>query len=523
MADVTLHVYDLSHGMVGSMSQGILGFHVPYLPHTGIVVRARASHFPAVTRVFHPAHAPQVNGWEYFFGGGIQRERPAAVTASTGMTPCERKALGRTSKTEAEIAAFLRSPGMAGKFTAARYDLFTNNCNHFSHDLAVFLTGTGIPDAIVRLPERVAQSPMGAMVLQMWRGAAGGPGGAGAGGGGDPLASAFGGSGSGGGSSGGDPFAGVFPAAAAAPGGGAAAAPRAAPPPSAIPAAPVLADYPDASGAALIGARIGKAGAEAGAHAAFVPTAEEAALLAGLGARLAEPPGAAWGAPACALAARLLAPDVPQDKGSFPGALLARLLALRPDCQPLLVAPGGAVAALLAGLAAAPCAWTLPSAVNQALQACANALCGAQGRAWVEGPAAPGAALAAVVARELGNAEREDCRRLAAACAGNLVAAGGRWDGGGGGGVGEEEAPEWALPLLTSLLGGIGGERSGEVAKKRLQAAGWLLRAPRCADTTLRALAISLDAFAPLQLFANAPATPAELRALAQEVLALLH
>ena len=30
-------------------------------------------------------------------------------------------------------------------FTPEQYDLFRNNCNHFSDDLATFLTGSGIP------------------------------------------------------------------------------------------------------------------------------------------------------------------------------------------------------------------------------------------------------------------------------------------------------------------------------------------------------------------------------------------
>jgi hypothetical protein len=48
------------------------------------------------------------------------------------------------------------------------------------------------------------------------------------------------------------------------------------------------------------------------------------------------------------------------------------------------------VAALLGGFEAEPCAWALAGTVNQALQACANAPCGAGGAAWVEGDPAAG-------------------------------------------------------------------------------------------------------------------------------------
>jgi hypothetical protein len=499
--------------------------------------RTPCSH-PLFTTSPAPPAPHQLNGYEYFFGGGIQRERPALVTANTGLAPVERQRLGVTAKTEVEVAAFLRSPAMAQKYVPERYDLFTNNCNHFSNDLAVFLTGAGIPDAIMRLPERVQQSPMGAMVLQMWRGASAG--GGGAAGGGDPLSGAFRA-----GSGGGTPLGGAFPAAR---GGGAAAAGTAAAGAAAAPApalaapaatAPAATDFPDASGAAIVGARVAKAAGEPGAHAAFSLGAEDVTLLASLGAALAEPPPAAWAGRACELAARLLAPGVPAEKGAFPGALLARLLALRSDCAAHLVAPGGAVDALLRGLASDPPAWTIPGAVNQALQACANALCGERGRVWVGAAGAPVPALVAVVARELRSGEREDCRRLAAAIGANLAIAGGGWGdgaagggaggaGGGGGagasgaGAGDAAPPEWALPLLLALLEGVAAERSAEVARKRLQAADWLLRAPRFADGTLRALAASVDAAAPLQKFADAPAGPADLRALARQVLASL-
>ncbi len=38
------------------------------------------------------------------------------------------------------------------------YDLFANNCNNFSNEVAQFLTGQSIPDNIVNLPSEVLET-----------------------------------------------------------------------------------------------------------------------------------------------------------------------------------------------------------------------------------------------------------------------------------------------------------------------------------------------------------------------------
>ena len=57
--------------------------------------------------------------------------------------------------------------GISHKYTAATYDLATNNCNHFSNEAAEFLLSRGIPDEIVGLPQRVLATPVGQMVMPM--------------------------------------------------------------------------------------------------------------------------------------------------------------------------------------------------------------------------------------------------------------------------------------------------------------------------------------------------------------------
>lgn len=53
---------------------------------------------------------------------------------------------------------------LRGTYTAESYDLFLNNCNNFSHDLATFLVGRGIPDHITSLPQTVLNTPFGQMM-----------------------------------------------------------------------------------------------------------------------------------------------------------------------------------------------------------------------------------------------------------------------------------------------------------------------------------------------------------------------
>ena len=57
MFPVTLHIYDLSGGMAKNMSMGLVGKQIDGIWHTGIVIY----------------------GKEFFYGGGINWDRPAAT------------------------------------------------------------------------------------------------------------------------------------------------------------------------------------------------------------------------------------------------------------------------------------------------------------------------------------------------------------------------------------------------------------------------------------------------------------
>jgi hypothetical protein len=143
MAPVTLHLYDLSQGMARQMSMAMIGKQLDGIWHSGIVVF----------------------GVEYFYGGGI-----CAAPAGRAIPHMSYQTipLGETSKSQIELEGFLQT--INHRFTQATYSLLRHNCNNFANEVAVFLTGKGIPDHIIRLPQEFLTSPMGAALAPMIEG-----------------------------------------------------------------------------------------------------------------------------------------------------------------------------------------------------------------------------------------------------------------------------------------------------------------------------------------------------------------
>ncbi|CAH0480436.1 unnamed protein product [Peronospora belbahrii] len=144
MTIVTLHVYDLSHGMARQLSPALLGKTIDGVWHTGVFVF----------------------GQEYFFGGGgIQAMAPELVVQRYGMQPVRTIVLGETSLSQQQLEQYLRDNN--SRFTDATYDLLRHNCNNFSDEVAKFLVGSGIPQYIIDLPNEALNSPFGAMLRPM--------------------------------------------------------------------------------------------------------------------------------------------------------------------------------------------------------------------------------------------------------------------------------------------------------------------------------------------------------------------
>eukprot|EP01033_Poteriospumella_lacustris_P016336 gene16336-11674_t len=143
MSQVQLAVYDLTRGLARSMSGAILGQQIDGIWHTGIVVY----------------------GYEYYFGGGIQKSPWGSFAQSNQLPPVQVLDMGTTTKTVRELETYLAS--IQGQFSMMTYDLIRNNCNNFADTVCNFLVAHGIPNHIVDLPRIVFSTPGGAMLRPM--------------------------------------------------------------------------------------------------------------------------------------------------------------------------------------------------------------------------------------------------------------------------------------------------------------------------------------------------------------------
>jgi desumoylating isopeptidase 1 len=138
MPRVELAVYDLSNGLASQMSQAILGQRIDGIWHTGILVY----------------------GYEYFFGGGIQKLPIGQFTTSNGLRPVQTLYLGDTSISQYVFEQHLNS--LRPRYTQETYDLINHNCNNFADEISKYLLGgVGIPTHIVDLPRIVFSTPGG--------------------------------------------------------------------------------------------------------------------------------------------------------------------------------------------------------------------------------------------------------------------------------------------------------------------------------------------------------------------------
>ncbi|KAH6680376.1 PPPDE putative peptidase domain-containing protein [Halenospora varia] len=132
--DVQLYIYDLSKGLARQISTVFLGTQIDAVYHTSIVME----------------------GIEYVYDGGIKTVNPGGTHLGK---PLEIKMLGKTELPMDVIMEYLES--LKEIYTAEAYDIWTHNCNNFSNDFATFLLGTGIPEHITNLPQKVLNTPIG--------------------------------------------------------------------------------------------------------------------------------------------------------------------------------------------------------------------------------------------------------------------------------------------------------------------------------------------------------------------------
>jgi hypothetical protein len=123
--------------MAKQFSPALLGHEIEGIWHTGIVVY----------------------GKEFYYGGGIQSALPGNTVAGKPMRVHD---LGVTYIPEQVFLDFLRE--ISHRFTPETYSLLKHNCNNFSNEASLFLTGNPIPDYITGLPEFALSTPMGMML-----------------------------------------------------------------------------------------------------------------------------------------------------------------------------------------------------------------------------------------------------------------------------------------------------------------------------------------------------------------------
>eukprot|EP00124_Ichthyophonus_hoferi_P002070 Ihof_evm4s129 gene=Ihof_evmTU4s129 len=134
---VIVYVYDLSQGMARQLSPALLGKQIEGIWHTSVCVF----------------------GKEFYFGGGICCDNP--LNTPYGV-PIQKHVMGETTKSEKDFLTFLSS--ISNRFTMATYHLLDNNCNNFSDESCMFLTGQHIPTYITGLPQDVLTTPFGTML-----------------------------------------------------------------------------------------------------------------------------------------------------------------------------------------------------------------------------------------------------------------------------------------------------------------------------------------------------------------------
>lgn len=132
---VTLHLYDLSHGVASVLAPLLLNERIEGVWHTGVVIYGR----------------------EYFFGGEIYYD----VAGQTGFgVPRQSRSLGHTLRSREEFHTFIVDD-LKPLFTREAYDAANNNCNHFTDRASLWLVGKHIPEEVLVQPELLVRSGVG--------------------------------------------------------------------------------------------------------------------------------------------------------------------------------------------------------------------------------------------------------------------------------------------------------------------------------------------------------------------------
>lgn len=142
---VQVYVYDLSQGLARFYSPMLLGILIDAIYHTSVVIRNK----------------------EYYLDQGIKVNSPPGHTKYG--TPIEVLEIGTTGVDDELLNDFINELKNHDemKYHAVNYNLFTNNCNHFTDVVIDFLCGKNLEDRILKLPDTVLNTPNGQLLQQM--------------------------------------------------------------------------------------------------------------------------------------------------------------------------------------------------------------------------------------------------------------------------------------------------------------------------------------------------------------------
>lgn len=142
---VKVYVYDLSHGLAAMYSPMILGTTIEAIYHTSVVVYEK----------------------EHYIDQGI-KTCDAPATTKYGL-PMEVLDMGETFIGPEIFYDFIDElkNHETSKYHATKYDLFDNNCNHFTDVVVDFLVGKNLEGRILDLPRQVLDTPKGQMLRLM--------------------------------------------------------------------------------------------------------------------------------------------------------------------------------------------------------------------------------------------------------------------------------------------------------------------------------------------------------------------
>ncbi|KAG7195657.1 uncharacterized protein KQ657_003427 [Scheffersomyces spartinae] len=140
--NVKVHVYDLSQGLARVYAPMLLGINLDAIYHTGVVVYDK----------------------EHYIDQGVKENYPGNTKYGT---PIEVIDVGSTYISPEIFQEYLDELRVDEKYQAHKYDLFENNCNHFTDHMLEFLVGKNLESRILDLPKQVLNSPNGLLLKQM--------------------------------------------------------------------------------------------------------------------------------------------------------------------------------------------------------------------------------------------------------------------------------------------------------------------------------------------------------------------